>query len=158
MSLKNGYLILGKQQCSEKRIKKYEHFIRICLIQFICKLLKRNPLFERKFERSLSPFGFFTLSNISLERKNLTIRSAYSTVPATLLGRMAVSVLHQHKGYARYMVANAIELCQQSPSATRALVVDAKDETVLDFYLHLNFFRLSETGLRAVLLLPKRSL
>lgn len=103
-------------------------------------------------------FGFFTLSNISLERKNLTIRSAYSTVPATLLGRMAVSVLHQHKGYARYMVANAIELCQQSPSATRALVVDAKDETVLDFYLHLNFFRLSETGLRAVLLLPKRSL
>ena len=55
-------------------------------------------------------FGFFTLSNISLERKNLTIRSTYSTVPATLLGRMAVSVLHQHKGYARYMVANAIEL------------------------------------------------
>lgn len=50
------------------------------------------------------------------------------------------------------MVANAIELCQQSPSATRALVVDAKDETALDFYLHLNFFRLSETSLRAVLL------
>ena len=45
-------------------------------------------------------YGFFTLSNISLERKNLAIRSAYSTVPATLLGRMAVSVLHQHKGYA----------------------------------------------------------
>lgn len=65
---------------------------------------------------------------------------------------MAVSVLHQHKGYARYMVANAIELCQQSPSATRALVVDAKDETALDFYLHLNFFRLSETSLRAILL------
>lgn len=85
-------------------------------------------------------YGFFTLSNISLERKNLAIRSAYSTVPATLLGRMAVSVLHQHKGYARYMVANAIELCQQSPSATRALVVDAKDETALNFYLHLNFF------------------
>lgn len=103
-------------------------------------------------------YGFFTLSNISLERKNLAIRSAYSTVPATLLGRMAVSVLHQHKGYARYMVANAIELCQQSPSATRALVVDAKDETALDFYLHLNFFRLSETSLRAVLLFPKRTL
>lgn len=85
-------------------------------------------------------YGFFILSNISLERKNLAIRSAYSTVPATLLGRMAVFVLHQHKGYARYMVANAIELCQQSPSATRALVVDAKDETALDFYLHLNFF------------------
>lgn len=50
------------------------------------------------------------------------------------------------------MVANAIELCQQSPSATRALVVDAKDETALDFYLHLNFFRLSETSLLAVLL------
>lgn len=103
-------------------------------------------------------YGFFTLSNISLERKNLAIRSAYSTVPATLLGRMAVSVLHQHKGYARYMFANAIELCQQSPSATRALVVDAKYETALDFYLHLNFFRLSETSLRAVLLFPKRTL
>lgn len=103
-------------------------------------------------------YGFFTLSNISLERKNLAIRSAYSTVPATLLGRMAVSVLHQHNGYARYMVANAIELCQQSPSATRALVVDAKDETALDFYLHLNFFRLSETSLRAVLLFPKHTL
>ena len=51
-----------------------------------------------------------------------------------------------------------VELCQQSPSATRALVVDAKDETTLDFYLRLNFFRLSETSLRAVLLSPKRTL
>lgn len=51
-----------------------------------------------------------------------------------------------------------VELCQQSPSATRALVVDAKDETALDFYLRLNFFRLSETSLRAVLLSPKRTL
>ena len=103
-------------------------------------------------------FGFFTLSNANLEKKDLNLSSAYRKLPATLLGRLAVSVKHQNKGYARYMVSSAIELCRQGPSATRILVVDAKDEDVLSFYLHLDFVRLSETGLRAVFIFPKTRL
>ena len=93
-----------------------------------------------------------------MEKTSLGLSSAYNVVPATFLGRMAVCVNQQRKGFARYMIASALEMCRQSPSATRGLVVDAKNEAVLGFYLKLGFVRLGESSLRVVLLLPKSSL
>lgn len=81
--------------------------------------------------------------------------------PARWRGQLAFDLPSKEKKFTKFSATHLhlfVELCQQSPSATRALVVDAKDETALDFYLRLNFFRLSETSLRAVLLSPKRTL
>jgi len=88
---------------------------------------------------------------------------AYSRIRFEIQNSATMTLVHciEGKKFTKFSATHLhlfVELCQQSPSATRALVVDAKDETALDFYLRLNFFRLSETSLRAVLLSPKRTL
>lgn len=99
--------------------------------------------------------GYFTLSNLSINRELLLplgSRSFYPSVPMTLLGRLAVSVRHQGKGIGQLLVALAIKLTLSGPSATHGLVVDMKDESLFKFYSKLHFQQMPKMPNRAVLL------
>lgn len=101
-------------------------------------------------------YGFFTLSNWLMDRSILGVRSAYPTVSLTLLGRLAVSVNHQSKGFGSQMIASAVYLATNGASGSRGLVVHPKDEQLLSYYQRNGFVQV-KGELCAVFLFDKKS-
>lgn len=90
--------------------------------------------------------GYYTLSALSVNLQDLPediIKKlpAYSLVPVTLLGRLAVDVRYRGKGAGEFLLSNALEraLAQSSQIGATAVVVDAIDEQAATFYRHFNF-------------------
>ena len=101
---------------------------------------------------------FFTLSNWLIHRTELpSIRSAYSAVPMTFLGRLAVDLKYQSQGLGRFLLASAAELAANSTSGSRGLIVQAKDEKLLDFYKRNGFMLLKQELCAALFFDKKRS-
>lgn len=73
----------------------------------------------------------------------------YDSIPAVLLGRLAVAAKHQRKGLGAALVVDAWERAKRSEIAGYAILVDAKDEAAARFYERLGFERLS-TGRRLI--------
>ncbi len=90
--------------------------------------------------------GYYTLSALSVNLQDLPediIKKlpAYSLVPVTLLGRLAVDVRYRGKGAGEFLLSNALEraLAQSSQIGATAVVVDAIDEKAAAFYRHFDF-------------------
>ena len=60
-------------------------------------------------------------------------------MPATLLGRLAVDLRQQGKGYGRLLLADALYRATRSEIASFAVIVDAKDEKARRFYERESF-------------------
>jgi GNAT superfamily N-acetyltransferase len=93
--------------------------------------------------------GFYTLSAHSLLLADFPEGLAkklprYPSVPATLLGRLAVSALFSRQGIGELLLLDALRRTLQSGDevATTAVVVDAKNEPARDFYLRHRFIPL----------------
>lgn len=91
--------------------------------------------------------GFYTLSATSIAFDKLSAERAkklprYPTVPAVLLGRLAIAKAHQGKRLGGALVADAILRAIKSDIASHLMIVDAKDEDAAKFYEHLGFERL----------------
>lgn len=71
----------------------------------------------------------------------------YPKLPATLLGRLAVSIRHQGQGVGRLLLVDALlrSLRQTTEIASIAVVVDAIDEAAVNFYKKYHFISLPET-------------
>ena len=90
--------------------------------------------------------GYYTLSQFSVDlvdlpdpqRKNLP---RYPVVPATLLGRLAVSSGLQGKGIGETLLFDALRrsLVQSAAIASTGVMVDAKDERAVAFYRSYGF-------------------
>lgn len=85
--------------------------------------------------------GYYTLASASLLLVDLPPRTQkklprYPTVPAVRMGRLAVDRAFKGRGLGGALLADALARCARSEIAAYALIVDAKDETATQFYLH----------------------
>jgi predicted GNAT family N-acyltransferase len=95
--------------------------------------------------------GFYTLSAHSILLGDFPEGVAkklprYPSVPAALLGRLAVSMQFGRRGVGELLLLDALKRVLQSSTdvAATAVVVDAKDDRARDFYLRHHFIPLPE--------------
>jgi len=93
--------------------------------------------------------GYYTLSAHAVNLADLPLNIArklprYSHVPATLLGRLAVSTSFRGQGIGELLLLDAFRrvLASAREIGTALIVVDAKDENARNFYLHHDFIPL----------------
>ncbi|MEO9132117.1 MAG: GNAT family N-acetyltransferase [Sphingomonas sp.] len=97
--------------------------------------------------------GFYTIAATSLMLDLLSAEHArrlprYPTIPAVLLGRLAVASAHQGKRLGGALVADALLRVTRTEVMAYAMLVDAKDEPAARFYQHLGFEPLVDSPLR----------
>jgi GNAT superfamily N-acetyltransferase len=92
--------------------------------------------------------GYYTLSATSIEPTELPddLRRRmprYASLPAVLLGRLAVDRRYQGQRLGATLLFDALEraLIQSSQIAAMAVVVDAKDDSAISFYERYGFQR-----------------
>ena len=102
--------------------------------------------------------GFYTLSQYSVDLVALPEEIVkklpkYPEVPATLVGRLAISERFRGQGLGEFLLLDALYRClQQSKQvASAAVVVDAKYDAAKRFYEHFGFLSLPETPNRLFL-------
>ncbi len=104
--------------------------------------------------------GFYTLSATSVKLGGLPEDVSkklprYPAVPATHLGRLAVSVNHQRKGLGERLLVDAVyrSLAASTSVGSVAVVVDAKDESNADFYGKYGFIRFVDSPLHLFIMM-----
>jgi GNAT superfamily N-acetyltransferase len=92
--------------------------------------------------------GFYTLSSLSIELGKLPDTQRrhlpkYPNVPATLIGRLAVSLERRGEKLGELLLLDALKRALQSSDAigSALVVADAKDEKAVGFYLQYGFNR-----------------
>jgi len=100
-----------------------------------------------------APIAFYTLAATSIGLRELPGSVAkklprYPSVPATLMGRLAVDRRYRGQRFGELMIMDAFSRTLRSEIATYAFVVDAKDETAESFYKAFQFLPLGEAGHR----------
>lgn len=93
--------------------------------------------------------GYYTLSAHVVRLDDLPRELAkklprYPNVPATLLGRLAVSNDYRRRGIGQLLLVDSFRrvLLQTREIASAMIVVDAKDDAAREFYLHHDFIAL----------------
>lgn len=104
-------------------------------------------------ENSQKALAFYTLAATSIALADLPATMAkklprYPTVPATLMGRLAVDHREQGRRLGEHMLMDAFSRALRSDIATYAFVVDAKDESAERFYKAYQFLPLLASGRR----------
>ena len=107
--------------------------------------------------------GYYTLSQYSVDLLYLPTEIAkrlpkYPELPATLLGRLALSQNYRGQRLGEFLLLDALHRSWQQSTrvASAAVVVDAKDESAQRFYEHFDFIRLPGRANR--LFLPMRTI
>lgn len=98
--------------------------------------------------------GYYTLSNNSIPlekvpdsfRKNLP--KSYKSIPASLLGRLAVSSEYKGKGLGKTLLVEALKRCYliSKEIGSFAVVVAPIDQDAEDFYFKYGFVKLPDSG------------
>ena len=95
--------------------------------------------------------GYYTLSSYAIRSSELPPETArrlpkYPLIPATLLGRFAVSQAHQGQKLGRILLLDALfrSLKNTADVASAGVVAEAYNDAVRDFYLHHEFIPLLE--------------
>ena len=104
--------------------------------------------------------GFYTLSTTSVKLEGLprgVTRKLprYPAVPATLLGRLAVGVNHQRKGFGERLLVDALHrsLAASESVGSVAVVADAKDESNAGFYAQYGFIQFVDSPLHLFMMM-----
>lgn len=97
--------------------------------------------------------GYYTLaaSSIVLDSLPEALRKKlprYPSVPAVLMGRLAVDSRHCGNGLDKALLMDAILRAANAEIAAYALMVDAKDQQAAAFYLKLGFTAFTEAPLK----------
>ena len=107
--------------------------------------------------------GYYTLSAGSIRVDELPPihqrRLPNYPVPIALLGRLAVDKNAQGKRFGTILLADAIQRVEQASEvmAVYAVVVDALNESVAEFYQQFGFIRLNNQPLKLFLSLSSRT-
>lgn len=98
--------------------------------------------------------GYYTLSNNSIPLSSFPepiqkkLPQSYTSVPTTLLGRLAIDKNHQGKGIGKILLIDALkrsyEISQEMGSF--AVVVDPIDKGAEAFYRKYDFIKLPDSG------------
>ena len=99
--------------------------------------------------------GYYTIAATSLILDTLPAEHIkrlprYPSIPAVLLGRLAVALSHQGKRLGGALVADALLRATRAEVMAYAMVVDAKDGQAVRFYEHLGFERLGDDRRRLI--------
>jgi ribosomal protein S18 acetylase RimI-like enzyme len=104
--------------------------------------------------------GYYTLSNLSVEVTGLpsTLQKSlpkYPQIPATLIGRLAVSSAHTRQGFGEHLLLDALKRAYDARSVigSALVVVDAKDEPAASFYTQYDFRRTKSDPRRLYILM-----
>jgi len=106
--------------------------------------------------------GFYTLSSLSIELNNLPEslkkKLPKTSVPAALIGRLAVSLKAQKSGIGKMLLVDALKrtLAVSHEIAIYAMVVDAMNKEAEVFYKQFGFLKLNLNGRR--MFLPLKTL
>jgi ribosomal protein S18 acetylase RimI-like enzyme len=92
--------------------------------------------------------GYYTIAAASIPTTELPIEITrrlprYPSIPAVRVARLAVDIRFRRQGLGAALLADALRQAILSPPAVFALVVDAKDEPAVSFYLHHGFLALA---------------
>lgn len=98
--------------------------------------------------------GFYTLSNAGISREVIPeklsskLPRAYSALPVTLLGRLAVNEKNNRQGLGKLLLIDALKRsCEASKIiGSMAVVVDPIDEAAGAFYTRYGFVSLPDSG------------
>ncbi len=90
--------------------------------------------------------GYYTFAASSLPLTELTARQIkrlphYASLPAALIGRLAVDKRFQGRRLGSTLIMDAAQRAARTDPAIFALVVDAKDDDAVRFYEHHRFQR-----------------
>ena len=93
--------------------------------------------------------GFYTLSASQIPITDLDEEwqrrlPKYKTIPAVLIGRLAVDKAFHKQGLGSGLILDAVSKVVVSEIASNILAVDAKDESAALFYQHLGFRKLPD--------------
>lgn len=88
--------------------------------------------------------GYYTLASASIPIGDLPSDLArrlprYPTLPAVRIGRLAVDVKFRGQGFGGALLWDAAARALRAEQANFTLLVDAKDETAVEFYRHFGF-------------------
>jgi ribosomal protein S18 acetylase RimI-like enzyme len=95
--------------------------------------------------------GYYTLSAANVQCADLPAALAKKLprypIPVALMGRLAVDQSFQGQGVGSILLIDACKKLKKAQDflAVAGLVVDAKDESAVRFYLHFGFLRLGES-------------
>jgi len=107
--------------------------------------------------------GYYTLSQFSIDFAHLPEALAkrlppYPTVPATLLGRLAIATSLRGQRLGETLLFDALHrsLLQSQHIASTGVIVDAKDDSAAAFYRKYGFNQILDAGQR--LFLPMKTI
>ena len=88
--------------------------------------------------------GYYTLAATGVALSNIPTGfrkklPRYPTVPAVLMGRLAVDRKYGGFGLGSLLLADALKRISKAEIAAYALIVEAKDEAAISFYRHFGF-------------------
>lgn len=141
----------GAFDCGDERLNKFlkERALEEQNAQFsVCWVLP-DPSSRNRIQ------GFYTLSSYAVwvgdlpaaVRRNLP---RYPDVPAALLGRLAVDATYRGQDLGEYLVLDAMKkvLIHAATLGTAALIVDAQDMGLAQYYRNLGFIPFPSDPLR----------
>ncbi|WP_028522531.1 GNAT family N-acetyltransferase [Runella limosa] len=97
--------------------------------------------------------GYYTLSNNSIplssfpEQIRKKLPKAYTSIPTTLLGRLAIDSKYQGKGIGKILLIDALKRSYQISQeiGSFAVIVDPIDEEAENFYTKYDFIKLPDS-------------
>ena len=98
--------------------------------------------------------GYYTLANSSIPlhlvpvELQIKLPKSYTSVPATLLGRLAIDHRYQGKGIGKLLLMDALYRSYENSNhmGSFAVVVDPLDLEAENFYLRYGFIKLPDSG------------
>lgn len=98
--------------------------------------------------------GYYTLSNSSIPLETIpgNIREklpmSYSSIPTTLLGRLAIDKTYQGRGFGKLILIDALKRCYTTSKVlgSFAVIVDPIDQDAINFYDKYGFVLLPDSG------------
>lgn len=152
--MKGGFLIepLGAQDRSGFAcgVPALDQYLREQASQDAKRLMASCFLAIEKETRAIA--GYYTLAATSVLANELPAETLkrlprYPTIPAALVGRLAVDISFHGKGLGGALLADAALRVFKSDTKAFALIVDAKDESASAFYRHLGFMPLASRAM-----------
>lgn len=98
--------------------------------------------------------GYYTLSNSSIPQDLIPpeiqkkLPKTYQSIPAILLGRLAIDSQFQGQGIGRLLLVDALKRCQDISKSLGffAVIVDPIDHNAEKFYTKYGFIKLPDSG------------
>ncbi len=110
--------------------------------------------------------GYYTLSNNSISQEFVPLKlrkrlpSSYSSIPVTLLGRLAIEKKFQRKGVGKILLIDALKRCYEISKSigSYAVIVDPLDNDAETFYGKYGFIKLPDSGKMFLTMITIKSL